>query len=95
MSKPIKWIAYLELVKDSPADFCTGSLINSMYVMSAAHCACVEEIQTEACVVKNGKVAINYDPIEKGLVIFLGIISREELASAEAYKVVNIIIHHR
>ncbi len=38
----IKWIAYLQLRVDNDADFCTGSLINAAYVISAAHCACMK-----------------------------------------------------
>ncbi len=46
---PVKWIAYLKLRRDNEADFCTGSLINARYVLSAAHCACLDVTTSYVC----------------------------------------------
>ncbi len=44
----VKWIAYLQLQANNDADFCTGSLINAAYVLSAAHCACTKVLLCDA-----------------------------------------------
>jgi len=45
----VPWIAYLQLQEDNVADFCTGSLVNALFVVSAAHCACLRTLADEPC----------------------------------------------
>ena len=68
-----------------------GSLINAQYVLSAAHCACVEEIAMGACSLdKGGKVQLNYDPKSVDMRIHLGLTSRDQIKSNEGFVVVSI-----
>ncbi len=100
-SKSIKWIAYVELIRGNKAEFCTGSLINTRYVVSAAHCVCSPKIAPDACTKKYhaaghtaegyfDAVDVNYDPVAVGTRVFLGLKNRAELDTAESWPVMQI-----
>lgn len=90
----IEWVAYIRLVEGSVADFCTGSLINGKYVLSAGHCACMPEIHHDACSInEHGMVTLNYNPAEVDIEVFLNVADRSKIKSKRGIKVVGVKLH--
>ncbi|XP_059088191.1 uncharacterized protein LOC131884431 isoform X1 [Tigriopus californicus] len=91
----IEWVAYIRLVEGSVADFCTGSLINSKYVLSAGHCACMPQIHPDACSTnESGTLTLNYNPTEVDIEVFLNVADRSKIQSLRnGIKVVGVKLH--
>eukprot|EP00095_Tigriopus_kingsejongensis_P007322 snap_masked-scaffold689_size110969-processed-gene-0.17 protein:Tk07322 transcript:snap_masked-scaffold689_size110969-processed-gene-0.17-mRNA-1 annotation:"GH13131" len=90
---PIDWIAYIRLVQDSVADFCTGSLINARYVLSAGHCACMAQIAENPCSELDGTLVVNYDPAQVSMEVFLDVADRSKIQGQFGIKVIGVKLH--